>query len=107
MPKAPEITIADGQATITAEDDAVIYYTTGDVDPTVESARYTVPISVEQGDTVKAVAVKNSLYSEVAAENGETVTVTTSGDFLTAAQNANVTKIIVDGDITVDAARGR
>ncbi len=103
VPKAPEITIADGQATITAEDDAVIYYTTGDVDPTVESKRYADPISVEQGDTVKAVAVKNSLYSEVAAENGETVTVTTSGDFLTAAQNANVTKIIVDGDITVDA----
>lgn len=103
VPKAPEITIADGQATITAEHDAVIYYTTGDVDPTVESARYTGPIDVTQGTTVKAVAVKNSLYSEVAAENGETVTVTTSGDFLTAARNTNVTKIIVDGDITVDA----
>ena len=102
VPKAPEITIADGQATITAEDDAVIYYTTGDVDPTVESTRYTAPIDVTQGTTVKAVAVKNSLYSEVAAENGETVTVTTSGDFLTAAQNTNVTKIIVANSVIVD-----
>lgn len=103
VPKAPEITIADGQATITAEDDAVIYYTTGDVDPTVESARYTDPISIAQGTTVKAVAVKNSLYSEVAAENGETATVATNEEFLEAAQNANVTKIIVTGDIEVDA----
>ena len=103
VPEAPSITIANSQATITAEDDAAIYYTTDGSDPTVESKRYADPISVEQGDTVKAVAVKNSLYSEVAAENGETATVTTNEEFLEAAQNANVTKIIVDGDITVDA----
>ncbi len=103
VPEAPEITIADSQATITAEDDTAIYYTTDGSDPTVESKRYADPISVEQGDTVKAVAVKNSLYSEVAAENGETVTVTTSGDFLTAAQNTNVTKIIVANSMIVDA----
>lgn len=105
VPEAPEITIADGQATITAEAGAAIYYTTNGDTPTVNSEKYTseTVISVTQETTVKAVAVKNSLYSEVAAENGETVTVTTSGDFLTAAQNANVTKIIVDGDITVDA----
>ena len=106
VPEAPDITIADGQATITAEAGAAIYYTTGDSDPsdpTVESARYTSPIDVTQGHTVKAVAVKNSLYSEVAAENGETATVATNEEFLEAAQNANVTKIIVDGDITVDA----
>ncbi len=104
VPEAPSITIENGQATITtAEADAVIYYTTGDVDPTVESARYTGPIDVTQGTTVKAVAVKNSLYSEVAAENGETATVTTNEEFLEAARNANVTKIIVTGDIEVDA----
>ena len=36
-------------------------------------------------------------------KTGETATVTTNEEFLEAAQNANVTKIIVDGDITVDA----
>lgn len=103
VPEAPSITIANGQATITAEDDAAIYYTTDGSDPTVKSTRYTDPISVEQGNTVKAVAVKNSLYSEVAALEKGTVTVTTNEEFLEAAQNANVTKIIVGGDIEVDA----
>ena len=103
VPKAPEITIADGQATITAEADAAIYYTTGDVDPTVESARYTGPIDVTQGTTVKAVAVKNSLYSEVTTGEAGAVTVKTNDAFLEAAEDLTVTKIIVDGDITVDA----
>lgn len=103
VPEAPEITIADSQATITAEDDAAIYYTTDDSDPTVESTRYTAPIDVTQGTTVKAVAVKNSLYSEVAAENGETVTVYNNEEFLDAVDDTSVTKIIVAGDIIVDA----
>lgn len=104
VPEAPSITIANSYATITAEDDAAIYYTTDGSDPTVESALlYTDPISIAQGTTVKAVAVKNSLYSEVAAENGETATVATNEEFLEAARNANVTKIIVTGDIEVDA----
>lgn len=105
VPKAPEITIADGQATITAEAGAAIYYTTNGDTPTVNSEKYTseTVISVTQETTVRAVAVKNSLYSEVAAENGETATVATNEEFLEAAQNANVTKIIVDSDITVDA----
>ena len=69
MPEAPSITIANSQATITAEDDAAIYYTTDGSDPTVESKRYADPISVEQGDTVKAVAIDIRIDSEVAAEN--------------------------------------
>lgn len=105
VPEAPEITIADGQATITAEAGAAIYYTTDGDTPTVDSEKYTseTVVSVEQGDTIKAVAVKNSLYSEVAALEKGTVTVTTNEEFLEAAQNANVTKIIVGGDIEVDA----
>lgn len=103
-PAAPTFgTGESGNITISAEADAVIYYTTDESEPTVESARYTAPISATAGTTIQAVAVKNSLYSEVAALEKGTVTVTTNEGFLEAAQNANVTKIIVGGDIEVDA----
>ena len=74
VPERPTITVTNGQAAISAtETDAVIYYTTDGTTPTVESAKYTsepsVSVPVTQGTTVKAVAVKNSLYSEVATYN--------------------------------------
>lgn len=103
-PAAPTFgTGESGNITISAEADAVIYYTTDESEPTVESARYTEPISVTQGTTVKAVAVKNSLYSEIAALEKGTVTVTNNTEFLAAVENENVTKIFVTEKFTVDA----
>lgn len=73
VPKAPEITVSDeGQVTITAESDAVVYYTTGESAPTVESTQYTAAFALNEASTIKAVAVKNSLYSEVATYTKQT-----------------------------------
>ena len=88
VPERPTITVTDGQATIsTTETDAVIYYTTDGTTPTVESAKYTsepsVSVPVTQGTTVKAVAVKNSLYSEVATYTAPVLTITPSPTSLT------------------------
>ena len=81
VPERPTITVTNGQAAIsTTETDAVIYYTTDGTTPTVESAKYTsepsVSVPVTQGTTVKAVAVKNSLYSEVATYTAPVLTIT-------------------------------
>lgn len=73
VPAAPEITVSDeGQVTITAESDAVVYYTTDESDPTVESTQYTAAFALNGASTIKAVAVKNSLYSEVATYTKQT-----------------------------------
>ena len=85
VPAAPKISFENGQATITAEEGATIYYTTDGNEPTVKSEKYTSepPISVTQGTTVKAVAVKNSLYSEVATYAVPKLTITPSSTSLT------------------------
>ena len=65
-------TIEDGQTvTITCADTgAVIYYTIDGSDPVTSSTRiqYTAPVSLtEVATTLKAVVVKNNLYSEIAS----------------------------------------
>lgn len=68
VPEAPTISVSDdGQVAITtAEEDAVIYYTTDGTAPTVNSTQYTADFALDEISTIKAVAVKNSLYSEIA-----------------------------------------
>ena len=70
-PAKPEIVMEEEQITITcADEDAVIYYTVGGSTPTVtEGILYTNGdlITVSESATIRAVAVKNSLYSEIAA----------------------------------------
>ena len=66
-PAEPEIGMEDDLVAITCADaDAVIYYTMDGSTPTVNSTPYTGAISATENTTIKAVAVKNSLYSEIA-----------------------------------------
>ena len=66
-PAEPEIGMEDDLVAITCADaDAAIYYTVDGSEPTVNSTLYTGAISVTESTTIQAVAVKNSLYSEIA-----------------------------------------
>lgn len=49
--------------TITAEEGAVIYYTTDGSEPTTASTQYTGPFTVSETTTVKAFAMKEGLYN--------------------------------------------
>ncbi len=51
---------------ITASNGADIYYTLDGSDPTTESTKYTVPITISETTTLKAMAVKNGQFSKVA-----------------------------------------
>ena len=106
VPERPTITVTNGQAAIsTTETDAVIYYTTDGTTPTVESAKYTsepsVSVPVTQGTTVKAVAVKNSLYSEVATYTAPVLTITPSPTSLTGGGTVTFTVTNVPTDAAV------
>lgn len=52
---------------ITAEEGATIYYTTDGTDPTAESTAYTEALTITETTTVKAIAVKDGVSSEVAS----------------------------------------
>lgn len=66
VPEAPTISVSDeGQVTITTERDTVAYYTFDEIAPTVNSAQYTAAFALGETSTIKAVAVRNSLYSNV------------------------------------------
>ena len=58
----PVITYSNGQATITTyTDNATIYYTTDDTDPSTDSTPYSSAISVSDGTTIKAIATKTGM----------------------------------------------
>lgn len=62
--------------TLSAEDDASIYYTTNGDDPTTSSTEYSDPIEVAQTTTIKAIAVKDGVSSAVASATYTIVTAT-------------------------------
>lgn len=65
----PVISITDGNVTITcATAGATIYYTTDGTVPTTNSAAYTGAFTVEDGVTVKAVAVKDETFSSTVSK---------------------------------------
>ena len=61
MTSPPTINIGGNSATITAEPEATIYYTTDKKDPTVESTVYSGPISIANIKELRAIAVKSNL----------------------------------------------
>ena len=65
----PDIAVADGKATITA-DGATIYYTTDGSDPrySVEAKTYTAAVALTAGDEVRAYAVAEGKFSSEVAE---------------------------------------
>ena len=58
------------EVAITCEtEDAVIYYTLDGTDPNNTSAEYTIPFTVTETTTVKAIAYKNNVYSTIATKD--------------------------------------
>lgn len=74
-PAAPSVSILGGtftaefDLTMSAEDDAKIYYTTLGEDPTLEGTLYTGPIHLAEGSwRIQAVAAKGGMFSNVNAQ---------------------------------------
>ncbi len=65
-PAGGEITSAQN-VTISAANGATIYYTTDGTDPTTSSTKYESAITVIETTTIKAIAVKDGLTSEIAS----------------------------------------
>ena len=71
-PAAPALSLESGtyaedqSVTITADTGATIYYTTDGSDPTTSGTVYSGAVTISDTTTLKAVAVKNNLYSEIA-----------------------------------------
>ena len=119
VPVTPTISLSDNTVTITTSDsDSLLYYTTDGVEPTVESAQYTVPFELAaEITTIKAVAVKNSLYSEIATHTIQgadptpepanlTITASpasfTGGGTVTLSTNRDVSRVVCsDSNISV------
>lgn len=64
--QGPTEFIGSTECTIEADAGAAIYYTTNGNTPTTSSTMYTAPITIRKTCTVKAIAVKNGVSSDVA-----------------------------------------
>lgn len=104
----PVITLNGAEATITCATEGVkIYYTAGDspADPTSSDTEYTAPVTLTDGQTIKAIAIKSEkMSSEVASKKYSTVVEIKSGSvtFGSATGSINVKEATTTG---TDAAK--
>ena len=80
--------------TITADDEATIYYTTDGTDPTESSAQYSAPFTISATTTVKAIAVKDDKTSEIASETFTLVTPITVAEALEATPASGTSDVV-------------
>ncbi len=101
--EAPMITLEGAVATITCATEGVkIYYTVGDspADPTSSDTEYTSPVTLTDGQTIKAIAIKSGkMFSDVASKKYSTVVEKKSGSvkFGSAKGSVNVNSQTVTG----------
>ncbi len=121
--------VGSTEVTITAEDGASIYYTKDGTDPTEGSTPYTVPFTINETTTVKAIAAIEGTLSSIASKTftatpsvstvaafnalddntvigftGELVAIAQKGKYLYAQDNEN--GILIYGDIEPDYTLG-
>ena len=85
-PEAPTFSVAAGVFETTQSvslacetEGAEIFYTLDGTDPTASSTKFTAPISISQTTIIKAVAIKNSLSSDVVSARYKIVTLEGKG----------------------------
>jgi len=98
-PEAGEVAAGTTVTISTTTEDATIYYTTNGEEPTTESAEYTEPITINEGMTIKAIAVKDGMANSSVATATYTINTT---PFITVAQTeVNVEAAGDEGSIEV------
>ena len=102
----PVITYSNGEATITTyTDNATIYYTTDDTDPSTDSTPYSSAISVSDGTTIKAIATKtgmpNSSIASLTIVLSPTITLEGSYTYDGTAKEPTVSSVKI-GETTID-----
>ena len=71
QPAAPRVEMNSMEyIVISAENGCDIYYTTGDSTPTTSSTLYSGPFEYQNNTTIKAIAVKNGIYSAITYYSG-------------------------------------
>ena len=68
----PVITCSENTVSIACDtEDAIVYYTVDGSDPTAESSVYDAPFAITETTTVKAIAAKDSVYSNIVEKTCE------------------------------------
>lgn len=75
-PESGEVMAGSAVAISTTTEDATIYYTTNGDEPTTESTVYTDPITINEDQTIKAIAVKDGMTNSDVATATYTIIVT-------------------------------
>lgn len=86
---------------------ASVYYTTDGTEPSEASALFTAPLAVSSETTIKAIAVKGELKSQVVSATYTFGTATKVADIAAYQKVADSTKVAFEGGVTVLAQSGK